>query len=181
MSNKYFKTELVNTTLDATELQRLGKIYYGFNSLVDSMVSQTFRMIELKSFPYGEYIAIKNTFHTTIAVLESLATSFENLDEKEILEKIQFVNSLFAKTDSGKKVDNNSFYRTKELSTNNCSKPQVKQTKHPEIYHNLNKQAVKTEHHKVLRFLLFWVKFPTKCCFCFFDKDNTPHKSRLEG
>lgn len=118
MSNKYFKTELVNTTLDATELQRLGKVYYGFNSLVDSMVSQTFRMIELKSFPYGEYIAIKNTFHTTIAVLESLATSFENLDEHEILEKMQFINSLFAKTDSGKKADNNSFYRTKELNTN---------------------------------------------------------------
>ena len=118
MSNKYFKTELVNTSIDATELQRLGKIYYGFNSLVDSMVSETIRMIELKSFPYGEYIAIKNTFYTTIAVLESLAASFEKLNEHEILEKMQQVNSLFAKTDSGKKIDNNNPYRTKELHTN---------------------------------------------------------------
>lgn len=118
MSNKYFKTELVNTSIDATELQRLGKIYYGFNSLVDSMVSETIRMIELKSFPYGEYIAIKNTFYTTIAVLESLAASFEKLNEHKILEKMQQVNSLFAKTDSGKKIDNNNPYRTKELHTN---------------------------------------------------------------
>ena len=118
MSNKYFKTELVNTSIEATELQRLGKVYYGFNSLVESMVSQTIRMIELKSFPYGEYIAIKNTFNTMIAVLVSLSANLEGLNEKEILQKLQEVNSFFARTDNRKKYDINTPYRDKELNKN---------------------------------------------------------------
>lgn len=118
MGNRYFKTELVNTSIEATELQRLGKIYYGFNSLVESMVSETIRMIELKSFPYGEYIAIKNTFYTLIAVLKTLSESFENLDENEILHKIQQLNLNFAKTNGGKKSNSNTIYRNQELEKN---------------------------------------------------------------
>ena len=118
MSNKYFKTELVNTSIEATELQRLGKIYYGFNSLVESMVSETIRMIELKSFPYGEYIAIRNTFYTLIAVLKTLSENFENLDEKGILQKIQQLNLSFAKTNGGKKASANIVYRNQELEKN---------------------------------------------------------------
>lgn len=118
MGNRYFKTELVNTSIEATELQRLGKIYYGFNSLVESMVSETIRMIELKSFPYGEYIAIKNTFYTLIAVLKTLSENFENLDENEISHKIQQLNLNFAKTNGGKKSNSNTIYRNQELEKN---------------------------------------------------------------
>lgn len=114
MNNKYFKTELINNAIDITELQKLGKVYSGFNSLVEDMASETIRMIQLRNFPYGEYMAIKNTYFTIIPVLQALSTNLEGLDENEILEKIIEINKAFT-TISLRKSEN--IYRTKEINT----------------------------------------------------------------
>ena len=50
MNNKYFKKELVDRQLGATELQKLGRISVGFKSMVESMCYQTMQMIELRNF-----------------------------------------------------------------------------------------------------------------------------------
>lgn len=117
MNNKFFKNELVNRTLEATELQKLGKIYTGFSSLVESMTYEALQMIELRSFPYGELISIKDNFYTVIAVLIALATNLEKLNEHEILKKIEETNrnyNITNKNKSEKKVK----YRTKEINSN---------------------------------------------------------------
>ena len=116
MNNKYFKKELVDRTLDTTELQKLGKISIGFNSLVENMSYQTLQMIELRNFPYGEIISIKDTFYTMIAVLEALSTDFENLDENDILAKIEKINMLYNVTNKNKNQEN-AVYRDKEITS----------------------------------------------------------------
>ena len=115
MNNKFFKTELVNRAIGATELQKLGRITIGFNSLVESMTYQTIQMIELRNFPYGEIISIKDTFYTMVAVLESLCVNFEDLDENEIMNKIENINRFFNLTNKNK---TNEIYRTKEVTAN---------------------------------------------------------------
>ena len=114
MNNKYFKNELIDRTIGTTELQRLGRISIGFNSLVDNMSYETLQMIELRNFPYGEIFAIKDTFMTLVAVLETLCLNFENMDEDEILSKIEFINKRF---NSGKKNESSDEvkYRNKEV------------------------------------------------------------------
>ncbi len=116
MNNVYFKEELINRTLDATELQKLGRISIGFGSLVENMSYETLQMIELKSFPYGELISIKNTFYTVTAVLEALVTNLENLDEKQILKQIERVNKNF---NNRKEIK----YREKEVANNKFGTP----------------------------------------------------------
>ncbi len=96
MNNKSFKSELINGTLNATELQKLGKIYTGFNGLVENMVSQTIKMLELKDIPFEEYKTIENTFYIVISVLKALSTSFDNLSENQILDEIEKVNLDFS-------------------------------------------------------------------------------------
>ena len=118
MNNKLFKIELINRTLNTTELQKLGRVYNGFNSLVENMVSEVLQMIELRSFPYGEIISIKDTFYTIISVLKALSENFENLDENEISHRIQQLNLNFAKNDGGKKSNSNVIYRNQELEKN---------------------------------------------------------------
>lgn len=114
MNNKYFKNELIDRTIGTTELQKLGKISIGFNSLVDNMSYETLQMIELRNFPYGEIFAIKDTFITLVAVLETLCLNFENLNEDEILSKIESINKSF---NYGKKseISNEVKYRTKKV------------------------------------------------------------------
>ena len=104
MNNKYFKDELVSRALGATELQKLGRIYSGFGSLVDSMSYQTVQMVELRSFPYGEMISIKDTFYTTMAVLTALATNLEGLNGTQILNKIEETNRNYNITNKTKKA-----------------------------------------------------------------------------
>lgn len=116
MNNKFFKAELIERTLDATELQKLGKISIGFNGLVESMAFETMQMIEMRNFPYGEIISIKDTFYTVIAVLEALSTSFENLSEDEILSSIEKINLKYNITNRTKKEDKVK-YRCKEITT----------------------------------------------------------------
>ena len=111
MNNKYFKDELIDRTLSTTELQKLGRISIGFNSLADNMAYETLQMIELRNFPYGEIFAIKDTFYTLVAVLEALSINFENLSEDDILKKIEFINKNFDV--KGRKNDTNAtIYRT---------------------------------------------------------------------
>ncbi|MBR1653865.1 MAG: Fic family protein [Clostridia bacterium] len=114
MNNKFFKQELIDRTLGTTELQKLGKISVGFNSLVENMSYETLQMIELRNFPYGEIISIKDTFFTLVAVLEALSTSFDGLNEDEIMHKIEEINKGFNTTNKNK---NNVEikYRTKEI------------------------------------------------------------------
>lgn len=102
MNNKYFKAELVNRTIDTTELQKLGRISVGFSSLVENMSYETLQMIELRSFPYGEIISIKDTFYTLTAVLEALQMNFENMDETEIMKSIERINMLYNVTNKNK-------------------------------------------------------------------------------
>lgn len=114
MNNKYFKAELIDRTLGTTELQKLGKISVSFNSLVNNMGYETLQMIELRSFPYGEIFAIKDTFLTLVAVLEALSLNFENVDENEILNKIAAINVGFNISIKDCK-DCNVKYRTKNV------------------------------------------------------------------
>ena len=111
MNNKFFKDELVSRSLDTNELQKLGKISIGFSGMVESMSYETLQMIELRNFPYGEIISIKNTFYTMVAVLEALSINFENISEDEILEKIEKINKNFMN-----KAQNR--YRTKNANSN---------------------------------------------------------------
>ncbi len=117
MSNSFFKKELINKTIDATELQKLGRISIGFNSLVESMSYETLQMIELRNFPYGEMFSIKNTFYTIIAVLESLRINFEELNEVEILENIEKINRYFDVRNRNTKPSENK-YRTQDVQSN---------------------------------------------------------------
>ena len=117
MNNKFFKTELVSRTLDATELQKLGKIYTGFGSLVESMSYEALQMIEMRSFPYGELISIKDTFYAVITVLTALSTNLEGMSEEEILHEIEQTNrnyNITNKSKSNKKIK----YRTKKITSN---------------------------------------------------------------
>ncbi len=116
MNNKFFKDELVSRTVDATELQKLGRISIGFNSLVESMAYECLQMIELRSFPYGEIISIKNTFNTLVAVLNVLSMSFEDLGEDEILEKIEKINVNYMNKSDVK-------YRDKNIESNKYEVP----------------------------------------------------------
>lgn len=116
MSNKYFKSELIERTLDATELQKLGKISIGFNGLVESMAFETMQMIELRNFPYGEIISIKDTFYTTVAVLEALSSTFENLSESEILSNIEKINIKYNVTNKNKNQKNVKYRTTDDIS-----------------------------------------------------------------
>lgn len=116
MGNKFFKDELIDRTLDATELQKLGKISIGFNSLVESMSYETIQMIELRNFPYGEFISIKDTYYTTMAVLEALSMSFDEIDEQEVLKRIEKINRLYNITNRTKN-QNSLKYRNSEIST----------------------------------------------------------------
>lgn len=122
MNNKYFKKELVDRQLGATELQKLGRISVGFKSMVESMCYQTMQMIELRNFPYGELISIKDTFYTLIAVLESLSMDFEEMDEYEILSNIEKINRLYNITSKNKDT-NQVKYRTTEISANKYGDP----------------------------------------------------------
>lgn len=117
MGNSFFKKELINKTIDATELQKLGRISIGFNSLVESMSYETLQMIELRNFPYGEMFSIKNTFYTIIAVLEALCINFEELNEDEIIENIEKVNRYFDVRNRNTKPNENKF-RTQDVQTN---------------------------------------------------------------
>lgn len=117
MNNKYFKNELISKTIDATELQKLGRISIGFNSLVESMSYETLQMIELRNFPYGEMFSIKNTFYTIIAVLEAICLDFEDLNEKEILENIEKINRYFDIKNRNTKPEDNR-YRKQEVKSN---------------------------------------------------------------
>lgn len=117
MNNKYFKTELINRTLDTTELQKLGKISIGFKSLVENMSYETLKLIELRNFPYGEMISIKDTFYTIIAVLEALSADFDNLDETEILSEIERINVLYNVTNKNKNQEK-AVYRVDEVVSN---------------------------------------------------------------
>ncbi|MBE5805344.1 MAG: hypothetical protein E7313_01280 [Clostridiales bacterium] len=111
MNNKLFKIELINRTLNTTELQKLGRVYNGFNSLVENMVSEVLQMIELRSFPYGEIISIKDTFYTIISVLKALSINLEELNEEEILNQIEQVNKNYNISNRSKKTE---LYRTKK-------------------------------------------------------------------
>lgn len=117
MNNKYFKEELISRTLGTTELQKLGRISIGFNSLVDSMSYETLQMIELRNFPYGELISIKDTFYTLVAVLEGLSVNFEELDENEILQNIENINKRFNITNKTKN-EVEAKYRIEEKTAN---------------------------------------------------------------
>ncbi len=117
MNNKFFKKELVNKTLDATELQKLGRISIGFNSLVESMSYETLQMIELRSFPYGEMFSIKNTFYTITAVLEALCLNFEELNEDEILQNIEKINRYYDVRNRNIYAEENK-YRIQEVQSN---------------------------------------------------------------
>lgn len=116
MNNKFFKDELVNRTLDTTELQKLGKISIGFGSLVENMVYETLQMIELRSFPYGEIISVKNTFYTVVAVLEALSMNFESLSEDEILEKVENIYKYYSNKNEVK-------YRTQNVDSSKYEFP----------------------------------------------------------
>ena len=122
MNNKYFKDELIDRTLSTTELQKLGRISIGFNSLADNMAYETLQMIELRNFPYGEIFAIKDTFYTLVAVLEALGLSFENSSEDEILKKIEIINKNFD-TKNRKNDSNNPIYRTEPKDTSKFGDP----------------------------------------------------------
>lgn len=122
MNNKYFKEELISRTLGTTELQKLGKISIGFHSLVDSMAYETLQMIELRNFPYGELISIKDTFYTMVAVLESLCVNFENQDEDDILKNIEKINKAYNVTNKTK-TETDVKYRLSEITTNKYGNP----------------------------------------------------------
>lgn len=98
MNNKSFKSDLINETINATELQKLGKIYSGINGLVENMIGKTIKMLELKDIPFEEYETIENTFYIVVSVLKSLSTSFDNLNESEILAGIEKVNADFSES-----------------------------------------------------------------------------------
>ena len=49
LQNQMFKTELINSSINSTELQMLGKIYTGFNGLVYNMITSTVSMLTLKN------------------------------------------------------------------------------------------------------------------------------------
>lgn len=122
MNNKYFKEELISRTLGTTELQKLGRISIGFNSLVDSMAYETLQMIELRNFPYGELISIKDTFYTLVAVLEGLSANFEDLDENEILKNIEYINKGYNITNKTKNATE-AKYRIAEITENKYGNP----------------------------------------------------------
>lgn len=114
MSNKNFKEELIQNSINTTDLQKLGKVYTGFNGLVENMVSEAFKMIQMKDFPNEEYETINDCFYTVTAVLQILSSDFEGLNEDEILAEIQEINNRF---NIGDTVKNNktSKYRNEEL------------------------------------------------------------------
>ena len=114
MNNKFFKQELIDRTIGTTELQKLGKISIGFSSLIENMSYETLQMLELRNFPYGEIISIKDTFFTLVAVLEALSSNFENLNEGEIMKKIEEINKRYNTTNKNKN-DIEVKYRTKEI------------------------------------------------------------------
>lgn len=114
MNNKFFKQELIDRTIGTTELQKLGKISIGFSSLIENMSYETLQMLELRNFPYGEIISIKDTFFTLVAVLEALSSNFENLNEDEIMKKIEEINKRYNTTNKNKN-DIEVKYRTKEI------------------------------------------------------------------
>lgn len=116
MNNKYFKDELIDRTLSTTELQKLGRISIGFNSLADNMAYETLQMIELRNFPYGEIYAIKDTFYTLVAVLEALSMNFENMSEEEVLKRIEIINKSFD-VKNRKSESNDAIYRTELKET----------------------------------------------------------------
>ena len=122
MNNNFFIKELINKTMDATELQKLGKISIGFNGLVESMSYETIQMIELRNFPYGEMFSIKNTFYTIIAVLESLCMDFEELDENEILANIEKINRYYDVRNRNSKPEQTK-YRLQEVQSNKYGLP----------------------------------------------------------
>lgn len=95
MGNRAFKEELKNKAINATELQKLGKIYTGFNGLVENMVSEAMRTIELKEIPFREIDDIEDIFYTTIAVLNTLSISFEGLSDIEIITKMFDINTKY--------------------------------------------------------------------------------------
>lgn len=114
MNNKFFKQELIDRTIGTTELQKLGKISIGFSSLIENMSYETLQMLELRNFPYGEIISIKDTFFTLVAVLEALSSNFESLNEDEIMKKIEEINKRYNTTNKNKN-DIEVKYRTKEI------------------------------------------------------------------
>lgn len=114
MNNKFFIQELIDRTIGTTELQKLGKISVGFKSLVENMSYETLQMIELRNFPYGEIISIKDTFFTLVAVLDALSTDFDSLNEDEIMKKIEDINKRYNTTNKNKNTIEVE-YRTKEI------------------------------------------------------------------
>ena len=111
MNNKFFKEELVNRTINTTELQKIGKVANGFGALVENMSYEVLQMLELRNFPYGEISSIKSTFYTVVAVLEALCTDIENSSEEEILTKIEKINRKYSHNNETK-------YRTESVNSN---------------------------------------------------------------
>lgn len=111
MNNRYFKEELINRTINATELQKIGKVANGFGALVDNMAYEVLQMLELRSFPYGEISSVKSTFYTTVAVLNAISTNFDNSSEEEVLSKIEKINRVYSHK-------NEVIYRTESVNSN---------------------------------------------------------------
>ena len=82
------------------------------------MSYEALQMIEMRSFPYGELISIKDTFYAVVAVLTALSTNLEGMSEEEILHEIEQTNrnyNITNKSKSNKKIK----YRTKKIKSNN--------------------------------------------------------------
>ena len=164
MCNKFFKEELINRSLETTELQKLGKISIGFGGLVDSMAYETLQMIELRSFPYGEIISIKNTFNTVAAVLDALSMDFENIGEDEILERIEQINRNYTNksevkyrtqvANSNKYGDSTEFVNVKDIENsmkNLCKMIKVLLDKKDEIDSDVYLKEVLRIHYRFIK------------------------------
>lgn len=96
LQNPMFKKELINSSINSTELQMLGRVYTGFNGLVYNMITATLSMLTLKESPNNELVQIQDIYYTAIAVLNTLATDATNLDENQIEIMIRAINRDFS-------------------------------------------------------------------------------------
>lgn len=96
LQNQSFKTEIINSSINSTELQMLGRVYTGFNGLVYNMITTTLSRLTSKESPNKDLTQIQDIYYTIIGVLETLTTNINNLNEKQIEEKLKIINRNFS-------------------------------------------------------------------------------------
>lgn len=96
LQNGMFKNELINSSINSTELQILGKVYTGFSGLLYNMISTTLSMLTLKDSPNKEISQIYEIYYTMIGVLTSISTDISKMEANVIEDNIKIANRNFS-------------------------------------------------------------------------------------